>query len=60
MVVLCPNFFQQLHSNGQLLKNLSGIHIAVITQEAVFYKWILKNSKKELYESHNAYLLPPD
>ena len=49
MVMHCLNFFQQVDSNGQILKSLTLINIPEVAQKAVFSKLIFNIQKKYMY-----------
>ena len=49
MVTHCLNFFQQVDSNGQILKSLTLINIPEVAQKAVFSKLIFNIQKKYMY-----------
>ena len=57
MVMHCLNFFQQVDSNGQILKSLTLINIPEVVQMAVFSKLIFNIQKK--YMNYTMIILYP-
>ena len=55
MVIQCLTLFQQLHSNGSILKSLTWINMLAIVQKNVDLGY-----SEELRELHNDYPLAPD
>ena len=65
----CLYFFQQVDSNGQVVKSLTLVNIVAIVKKDVFSKLILNIQRnygnykveypKELWELHNDYSLAP-
>ena len=59
MVMQCLNLFQQVNSNGKILKSLTWTNVLAIVQEDVFLKLIFEYPK-ELRELHTDYPLASD